>query len=70
MMKTLRDTAFAADKELIAPMMAWRFNGQPAGNGWTAPANNAVFETMYFYTESDTQLRQLAGESSYTITFR
>jgi hypothetical protein len=29
-MKTLRETAFAADKELIAPMMWWRYNGQPA----------------------------------------
>ena len=89
-MKTLRETAFAADKELIAPLMAWRFNGQPAGNGWTSPANNAAFgfdyyhragavkadpydhkrnETMYFYTDNDTQLQQLVGESSYTVTF-
>jgi hypothetical protein len=89
-MKTLRETAFAADKELIAPMMRWRFNGQPAGNGWTSPANNAAFgtdyyhragavkadpydnkrnETMYFYTDSDTQLRQLVGTSLYTVTF-
>jgi hypothetical protein len=29
-MKTLRETAFAADKELIAPIMWWRYNGQPA----------------------------------------
>jgi hypothetical protein len=29
-MKTLRETAFAADKELIAPMMWWRYNGQHA----------------------------------------
>jgi hypothetical protein len=33
--KILRKTAFAADKELIAPMMRWRYNGQPAGDGWT-----------------------------------
>ena len=89
-MKTLRETAFAADKELIAPLMAWRFNGQPAGNGWTSPANNAAFgfdyyhragavkadpydnkrnETMYFYTDNDTQLQQLVGKTSYTVTF-
>ena len=89
-MKTLRETAFAADKELIAPMMRWRFNGQPAGNGWTSPSNNGAFgtdyyhragavkadpydnkrnETMYFYTDNDTQLQQLVGESSYTVTF-
>ena len=89
-MKTLRETAFAADKELIAPMMWWRYNGQPAGNGWTSPANNAAFgtdyyhrtgavkadpydnkrnETMYFYTDNDTQLQQLVGKSSYAVTF-
>ena len=75
-MKTLRETALAADQELVAPMMQWRFNGQPAGNGWTSPANNGAFgtdyihrmgavkadpydnkrnETMYFYTDNDSQ---------------
>src|SRR5262245_53797215 len=78
-MKTLQATALAADQELIAPLMQWRYNGQPAGNGWTSPANNGAFgtdylhragavkadpydnkrnETMYFYTDNDTQLRQ------------
>ena len=90
-MKTLRETAFAADKELIAPMMWWRYNGQSAGNGWTTPTNNAAFgtdyyhrtgavkadpydnkrnETMYFYTDNDSQLGQLVGESSYEVTFQ
>jgi hypothetical protein len=89
-MKTLRETAFAADKELVAPMMQWRYNGQPAGNGWTSPANNGAFgtdyihrmgavkadpydnkrnETMYFYTDNDSQLQQLVGKSSYAVTF-
>jgi hypothetical protein len=89
-MKTLRETAFAADQELVAPMMKWRVNGQPAGNGWTSPANNGAFgtdyihrmgavkadpydnkrnETMYFYTDIDTQLQQLVGTSSYAVTF-
>ena len=48
-MKTLRETAFAADQELVAPMMRWRFNGQPAGNGWTSPANNGAFGTDYIH---------------------
>ena len=48
-MKTLRETAVAADKELIAPMMRWRVNGQPAGNGWTSPANNGAFGTDYIH---------------------
>jgi hypothetical protein len=48
-MTTLRETAFAADPELIAPMMQWRLNGQPAGNGWTSPANNGAFGTDYYH---------------------
>ncbi|MGC1697874.1 MAG: hypothetical protein WA796_03970, partial [Pseudolabrys sp.] len=48
-MNTLRETAFAADEELIAPMMWWRYNGQAAGNGWTSPANNAAFGTDYYH---------------------
>ena len=47
--KTLQATAFAADQELIAPMMQWRYNGQPAGNGWTSPANNGAFGTDYIH---------------------
>jgi hypothetical protein len=89
-MKTLQAAAVAADKELVAPMMRWNVNGQPAGNGWTSPANNAAFgtdyihrmgavladpydnkrnETMYFYTDNDTQGQQLSGKSSYAVTF-
>ena len=62
--------------------MRWRYNGQPAGNGWTSPANNGAFgtdyyhrtgavkadpydnkrnETMYFYTDNDTQLHSLSA---------
>jgi hypothetical protein len=89
-MKTLQDTALATDEEVIAPMMQWRYNGQPAGNGWTSPLDNGAFgtdyihrtgavkadpydnkrnETMYFYTDNDSQGKQLDGMSSYTVTF-
>lgn len=89
-MKTLQATALAADEDMITPMMRWRYNGQPAGNGWTSPANNGAFgtdyyhragavkadphdnkrnETMYFYTDTDSRLRQLVGSSSYAVTF-
>jgi hypothetical protein len=30
-------------------MMRWRYNGQPAGSGWTSPASNGVFGTDYFH---------------------
>jgi hypothetical protein len=89
-MKTLREAVFSADQELVEPMMRWRVNGQPAGNGWTSPANNGAFgtdyihrmgavkadpydnkrnETLYFYTDNDTQLKQLVGTSAYAVTF-
>jgi len=48
-MKTLREVALASDEGMIAPMMQWRFNGQPAGNGWTSPANNGAFGTDYYH---------------------
>jgi len=48
-MKTLQAAALAADEELIAPMMQWKYNGQPAGNGWTSPANNGAFGTDYYH---------------------
>ena len=48
-MKTLQEAALAADQELVAPMMQWRFNGQPAGNGWTSPADNGAFGTDYIH---------------------
>jgi len=66
---------------LIAPLMQRRYNGRPAGNGWTSPTNNGAFgtdyyhrtgavkadpydnkrnETMYFYTDDDTNLQTSA----------
>ena len=37
----------AADKELIAPLFQWKFNGRSAGNGWYSPVNNAQWGTDY-----------------------
>jgi hypothetical protein len=89
-MKTLQAAAAAADQEMISPLMQWRYNGQPGGNGWTSPSNNGAFgtdyyhrtgavladpydnkrnETMYFYTDNDSQLRQCDGNSLYAVTF-
>ena len=47
LMKTLVETAVAADAELIAPLFAWHYNGVPAGNGWTAGKNNAEWGSDY-----------------------
>jgi hypothetical protein len=45
--QTLKETAAAADKELIAPLFQWKLNGPPAGNGWYSPINNGDFGVDY-----------------------
>ena len=45
--KFLKDTAVAAEGELIAPLFQWRYNGAPAGNGWNSPVNSARWGTDY-----------------------
>ena len=46
--KTLRETAIAAEQEMITPvLLQWRYNGRPAGNGWNSPINNANWGTDY-----------------------
>jgi hypothetical protein len=45
--QALVESFVAADKELIAPLFQWRYNGRPAGNGWNSPVNNAQWGTDY-----------------------
>jgi len=45
--KTLLETAIAADSELITPYFRWNNIGRPAGNGWNATFNNAMWGTDY-----------------------
>jgi len=45
--KTLKETAVAAEREMISPFFRWRNNGRPAGNGWNSPVNNAEWGTDY-----------------------
>jgi hypothetical protein len=45
--QTLKETAVAAEREVIAPLFQWRYNGRPAGNGWNSPVNNAEWGTDY-----------------------
>ena len=37
----------AADKELVDPLFAFKYNGRDIGNGWTAPANASQWGTDY-----------------------
>jgi hypothetical protein len=43
----LKETAVAAESEMITPFRQWRYNGRPAGNGWNSPVNNAQWGTDY-----------------------
>ena len=45
--QTLKETAIASEKELISPLVQWKLNGPPAGNGWYSPKNNATFGLDY-----------------------
>lgn len=45
--QTLVETAVASESELISPFFQWRYNGRPAGNGWTSPITNAEWGTDY-----------------------
>ena len=69
-MKTLRETAFAADKELVAPMMQWRYDGQPAGNGWTVAYNNAAFGTDYIHRMGAVKAYPYSNKANETIYFQ
>jgi len=46
-MKTLKETAIAAETGMITPFHQWRYNGASAGNGWNSPKNNAAWGTDY-----------------------
>ena len=43
----LVESFVAADKELIKPLLQWRYNGISAGNGWTTLTNGAEWGTDY-----------------------
>ncbi len=45
--KSLIESFVAADKELVAPLHQWRYNGRPAGNGWNSQGNNAQWGIDY-----------------------
>jgi hypothetical protein len=45
--QALTDAFIAADKELIAPLFSFRYNGRAIGKGWTAPVNASQWGTDY-----------------------
>ena len=67
--KTLRETAFASDEEMVAPMMQWRYNGQPAGNGWTSSINNAAWGTDYFHRMGAVKAYPYSNKRNETVYY-
>jgi hypothetical protein len=46
--RALVESFVAADKELVDPLMQWRYNGISAGNGWTTLKNGAEWGADYY----------------------
>jgi hypothetical protein len=46
-MQSLKDAAASGEKDLVAPLIHWRLNGPPAGNGWHSPRDNGAFGFDY-----------------------
>jgi len=70
-MKTLKETAVASDRELIDPLFQWGYNGTPAGNGWTSPVNNAEWGTDYLSRTTISKgdmFENSVGETKYLAT--
>jgi hypothetical protein len=45
--QTLKETAQAAEREMITPLFQWRYNRRSAGNGWNSPVDGAECGTYY-----------------------
>jgi hypothetical protein len=69
--KTLRETAVAAEHEMITPFLQWRYNGRPMGNGWNSPVNNAEWGTDYLNrtaTAKSNMFENMPTETKYIYT--
>lgn len=70
-MRTLTETAIAAEAELIAPLFAWRYNGVPTGNGWNVGKNNAEWGSDYLSrvaTAKSNMYENRPSETAYLYT--
>jgi hypothetical protein len=69
--QTLTATAVSAEQEMISPLVQWRYNGRPAGNGWNSPVNNAEWGTDYLNrtgTARSNMYDNLPTETKYIYT--
>jgi hypothetical protein len=69
--QTLKETAAAAEREIIDPFFQWRNNGRPAGNGWNSPVDGARWGTDYLNrtgTAKSNMYDNLPEETKYIYT--
>ncbi len=68
---TLKETALAAEREMITPFLQWRYNGRPVGNGWNSTVNGAAFGTDYVNrtaTAKSNMFENMPTETKYIYT--
>ena len=63
-MKTLRETAFVADAELIAPMMWWRYNGQPTDQNMKVARSDSTQTSFLVGFSAGSKMNCTEGVSS------
>ncbi len=68
-MQTIKETALATDERMVAPMMQWRYNGQPAGNGWTSASNNAAWGTDYVHRMGAVKAYPYSNKRNETVYY-
>ena len=67
----LRETAIAAEEELLAPLFQFHNNGRPVGNGWTSPPNGARWGVDYLTraaTAKSNMFENAPEETRYVYT--
>jgi hypothetical protein len=69
--KALVDTAVQTEREVIEPLLGWKYNGRQAGNGWNRSVNGARFGTDYYdriATAKSNIFENQANETQYFYT--
>ncbi len=46
--QALVDAAIETERDVVDPLLEWKRNGRPAGNGWNRSTNNARFGFDYY----------------------
>ena len=67
--QTLVEVAVKTEEAVIAPLMLWKHNGIPAGNGWNRSANNAEWGVDYLMRTSTARSNMFDNRPAETQYF-